>query len=253
MNWKIWVALMIVACLLLACWGSSVILSKLHGNSVSFFLADFSAKLHAACHFPGSDYKVTRAWYDDKPKTYCVRLSSASSPDSSFSLAYNHIGVLVYNSYEEDVINKENTAIRLSSEYGAKVKDSLTSIPNFTMSFYQGRLDWKTADHPRDGTHCIISNELDLDGVYDLAELGSKAGILSINIQAKSADAVTIENLAEILLSIRETLDQANLPFYTIACRFYYSDHNDIRVSGLLYEDIYEEDFETRIYDALII
>ena len=99
----------------------------------------------------------------------------------------------------------------------------------------------------------IISNELDLDGVYDLAELGSKAGILSINIQAKSADEVTIENLAEILLSIRETLDQANLPFYTIACRFYYSDQNDIRVSGLLYEDIYEEDFETRIYDALII
>lgn len=252
MSWKIWVALMIVVCLLLACWGSSVILSKLHSNSVSFFLADFSAKFHVACHFPGSDYKVTRTWYDDKPKTYCVRLSSASSPDSGFTLAYNHIGVLVNNSYEEDVIERRNTAKRLSTEYGAKVEDALISASSFNMSFYQGRLNWIPPGYTYESDCCIISNELDLDGVHDLAELGSKAGILSINIQAKSADAVTIENLAEILLSIRETLDQANLPFYTIACRFYYY-HNDISVSGLLYEDIYEEDFETRIYDALII
>jgi len=251
---QIMIPLLIVFGILLAGWIGSAILHDIPDNFVSCALAEFSANLYKAQHHPASDYQVGKARYDEKSENYFVTLSSDASPDSRFSLEYSHIGILVGDSYKYRVTQRANTAIRLSNAYAYAVYETLT-VQSDSAEFYRAaHLQYQVADGPYDDAHYIISGELELDGTYDLAELGAKAGYVWINVSVDSAELVTVENLAEILLYVRETLDQAGLPFYTIDCLFEYCNGTHSKrmdLDGFLYEDIYEEGLVTRLSEAL--
>lgn len=247
------ITLMIAGVLLAVC-VSNTILGSNPGNPVSTALAGFSAQLYKVTHHPSSDYEIGAVQYDEKSERYCVGFSSAQSADSYFTLEYNPIGILVRNSYENRVEKRGNTAIRLSHEYNAAVMEALTAAPYPAEFLCTARLSWQHADGPFDSDHYIISDELELDGHYDLAELGAKAGSVWIRVEVDSPDDVSVEKLAETLQHIRKTLDQAGLPFYGIDCLLIYPNGTYTKCLDLkdfLCEDIFEEDLEVRLEEAL--
>lgn len=207
-------------------------------------------KAYLAQHYPDSDYEISSISFDDKYKNYIVSISSPSIADSWFTMTYDDDGTFMANSYEDQVVKKTNTAIRLSNEYNAAVDAVLETTSPWNDFRCVGRLMWRTSDRNNGEPYYIISDELELDASYDLTELGAKAGSLSLHVDVDSAKEVSMENLADILLYVRQTLDEADLPFYMVDCILDY--HNGtkskrLEVEEYLYEDIYEEDFEARL------
>ena len=252
---KILVFLIITVGILLAGWVGNAILLNSPGNPVSHALARLSANQYISNNHPDSDYEISTVWYDEKSELYCVELTSTYSADSHFTLEYNQIGMLIRNSYEYLVAKKSNTAIRLSNEYNSAVKEVLTTTPYSAELHCVGTLLWQCTDGTHDDAHYINSGELMLDGTYDLTELGAKAGDIWIKVKVNSADLVTVKNLAEILLYVRETLTHAGLPFYRIDCLLEYPNGTSskrIDLDGFLYENIFVEGLESRIEEALI-
>ena len=103
-----------------------------------------------------------------------------------------------------------------------------------------------------------MTQDLILDKIYDIRELGRQAGRLIVYVDS---DTITFELAANILLDIREEFDEANIPFRAIdftlqpplpeeGPRTGFEIHFD----NFPYEDIYEEGLEDRIkaaHDAL--
>lgn len=211
-------------------------------------------KAYLAQHYPDSDYEISSISFDDKYKNYIVSISSPSSADSWFTMTYDDDGTFMANSYEDQVVKKTNTAIRLSDEYAAAVKEALSAIPNCTVSAQAGRLLWSHPDDSHPDPRYIVSEELQLDGAYDLAVLGKQAGDIWLRVEVDYANGATVENLAQILLYVRKVLDEANLPFYQIRCRLNYrsgGNSKELVLDDFLYDDIYEEGLEERLLKAL--
>lgn len=149
---------------------------------------------------------------------------------------------------------KWNTAVRLNNEYTTAMNAVLASAPKLAEIGYASDLSVHLPNDSWDSAHSISSDELELDGVYDLAELGARAGYVLIIVEVDSAQAVTVERLAETLLNVRKAVDQAGIPFYNIDC---FVDYNNgtyskhMRLRDFLYEDIYEENLERRVLEAL--
>lgn len=99
--------------------------------------------------------------------------------------------------------------------------------------------------------YALITNELELDGIYDVNELGAKAGKLTIYVYD---DTVTVERLAEIILDIKGMLDDAGVRFYVMDCVLEYPKPESgewkqgrVEVMDFLSSDIYEEGFVDRV------
>lgn len=99
--------------------------------------------------------------------------------------------------------------------------------------------------------YALITNELELDGIYDVNELGAKAGKLTIYVYD---DAVTVERLAEIILDIKGMLDDAGVRFYVMDCVLEYPKPESgewkqgrLEVMEFLCSDIYEEGMADRV------
>lgn len=244
------ITLIVISVILLAEWKCSAILDEKPGNMVSTGLAERSAKRYLQENHPDSDYRISSVDYNDKDERYYVTLILPGSADSQFTLGYDSKGRMETNSYERMVTRKANTAIRLSDDYAAAVDKTLDT----EQWRAAGWLQWNTINGSYDDSNCFFSDDLQLDGVYELSELGAKAGCLWVTVNVDSANAVTVEGLAESLLSIRKTMDEANLPFCKIDCRLQYANGTSskrLEVEDFLYEKIYEQDMETRVEEAL--
>lgn len=215
--------------------------------------AESAAEKYLQEHHFGSDYEISSVYRDEKSVLYYVSITSPSSVDRGFQLGYDTQGKLKYNSYEYHVVQKGNVAIRLSNEYGSAIEDTITaSLPQYDVRC-NGSLSWSTAP-PYDDPHTLFPGTLELDASYDLTEFGRKYGSLWCQVEVNSAKAVTVENLAEILLHLRETAEQAGLPFYMIDCDLAYPKGTNSRrlsVKDFLFEDIYEENLEARLEEAM--
>ena len=215
--------------------------------------AESAAEKYLQEHHSGSDYEISSVYRDEKGVLYYVSITSPSSADRGFRLGYDTKGNLKYNSYASFVVQKGNVAIRLSDEYGTAINDTIkASLPHYDVRCV-GSLLWSTAP-PHDDPHILFPGTLELDASYDLTEFGKKYGSLWVQVEVNSAEAVTVENLAEILLYLRKTAEQAGLPFYVIDCYLDYSNGTHSRrlvVKDFLYEDIYEENLEVRLEEAL--
>ena len=248
------IPLIVVACVLLMGWLFNNYLRSTQDNPVSIALAEFSANQYIKQNPTVSGYRIDWVASNEKNENYWVRLSLPGSADSYFELEYNHIGVLLRNTYENYVTKKWNTAVRLNNEYTTAMNAVLASAPKLAEIGCASDLSVHLPNDSWDSAHSISSDELELDGVYDLAELGARAGYVLIIVEVDSAQAVTVERLAETLLNVRKAVDQAGIPFYNIDC---FVDYNNgtyskyMRLRDFLYEDIYEENLERRVLEAL--
>lgn len=247
------IAAFLVAVALIAglCWFAN----GLVGNPISKLLATNTAKQYLQDHHPDTDYQLDAVTFNFKFVCYNAYFSSPSSPDSSFTLMLGMDGKIVQDYYEAHVTNRENTARRLENEYRAAVGKVLDN-PAFPYDCHigYGELQFIPKEYKNEAdvpSYALITNDLELDGIYDINELGAKAGALTIYIYD---DTVSVERLAEIILDIKAMLDDSGVSFYVMDCVLEYPKPESgqwtegrVEVMEFLYSDIYEEGMVERV------
>lgn len=238
--------------------GVCVFANSLVGNPISKMLATQTAEKYLEENHPGKDYQLDGVTFSFKLICYYAYFSSPSSPDSSFSLMLGMDGKIIHDYYENNVLTGWNTARRLSDEYRAaagKVLDN-PAFP-YHIDIGYGDLEFiseEYKDAPEVPDYALITNNLELDGIYDIGELGAKAGKLTIYIWD---DTVTAERLAQIMLDMKKMLDDAGVRFYIMDCVLQYPKPEEgewkqdrVEVMDFLCADIYEEGMVERVAAA---
>lgn len=235
--------------------GVCLFANSLVGNPISKLLATNTAKQYIKENYPNKDYQLDGVTFNFKFVCYNAYFTSPSSPDSSFTLMLGMDGKIVHDYYEDHVTNRGNTARRLEAEYRAAVSKVLDD-PAFPYNSHiaYGELQFIPEEFKNaEGVppYALVTNELELDGIYDINKLGAKAGKLTIYVYD---DTVTAERLAEIVLDIRKMLDYAEVSFYIMDCVLEYPkpesgqwQQGRVEVMDFLYENIYEEGMVERV------
>ena len=242
-----------VAALLLV--GVCILANGFFGNPVSKALATHTAKKYLAENYAHTDFRIESVSFNFKDTDYHACVFSPSSIDSSFTLCLDMWGKLRYDTYEDRVLSGWNTADRISREYRAAV-DGVLNSPAFSYDENIGFGDFEF--YPRAHLeqysvpeYALITEDLTFDGTFDVSALGAKHGKLTIYIDT---DAITYENLSEILLDIKRIFDEAEVGFYVIDLVLEYPKPEDgtrkegrVEVREFLYADIYEDGLTERV------
>ena len=228
--------------------------NSLVGNPISNLLAKKSAEKYIAETYPASDYTIEETGYSFKDGNYYVHVVSPSSMDTKFSISINWMGKVVYDWYET-VESKMVTAQRLDSDY-RNLCDSIFSSALFP---YPSDLVFGTLNYgDRESMEYIAKNEqniyrknylttedLVLDGIYDVGELGNTYGSLCLYVDTENC---TEQMAAEVLLQTKKLFDQAGVGFHDIDLTLQHPRDEDGNRSGesfhmlsFLYEDIQED------------
>ena len=227
------------------------------GNPVSEYLATKNAEIYLEENYQGTDYFVDDVSYDFKTGSYYVHIKAPDSLDKSFTLYAGTNGKIIFDTYESAVLGKWNTASRISTEYFDKTRAILSrdDFP-YNQHIAYGEIFFKESGVP-DGEdipdYALSTSDLVLDGVYDISELGAKAGKLTVYIYDED---ISVERLSEILLGIKEFLDDNGVTFYVIDCILEYPKPEDenapwkegrTEVMNFLCKDIYQEGMTDRV------
>ena len=235
--------------------GVCIFANSLVGNPISKMLATNTAKQYIKENHPDMDYQLDGVTFNFKFVCYNAYFSSPSSPDSSFTLMLGMDGKIIQNYYEAHVIERGNTARRLDEEYRDAVGKVLDN-PSFPYNSHidYGELQFIQEEYRNAAgvpPYALITNELELDGIYDVNELGAKAGKLTLYVYD---DTVSVERLAEIILDIKGMLDDAGVRFYVMDCVLEYPKPESgewkqgrVEVMDFLCSDIYEEGLVERV------
>lgn len=235
--------------------GVCVIANAFVGNPISKHIATNIAEKHLEEKYSDRDFKIEKVIYNLKDGNYHAFIKSPSSIDSHFTVLIDMWGNLKIDNYEDSVLTGWNTANRLGNVYREKVDEILDSqsFP-YAVDIGFGDIEFIPTDYAKDPSvpdYAIIIEDLKFDGEYDINELGSKAGKLTIYI---NDETVSYERLAEIILDIKKIFDDANLKFYALDFVLEYSKNENgtkkegrVEVRDFLYADIYEEDMIERV------
>lgn len=242
--------------------GVGLFANSLVGNPISKAIAKNTAEKYIKENYGNTDCKLESISYSFKDEYYHAHVSSESSIDTHFSLLINGLGQLKYDNYESSVTNGWNTAQRIGMDY-RKVADEILKSKQlpYNMFIAYGELiftHWD-AETEENGVHhipsyALITDELTLDGYYNVNKLGADAGKITVYI----ADSmVSVERMSEILLDIRMCFDDAGVGFHAIDCVLEYprdengfAEDGRIEVMDFLYSDIYEEGLTDRIEES---
>jgi len=250
------IAALVAALVLIA--GVGWFANEVVGNPVSKMLAKNTAERHLEENYAGTDFYIERVNYSFKDCNYYVYIESPGSIDSSFTICVSRSGKLKWDSYEDRVLNKQNTADRLSMEYRRMVDEVLDGPKiSFMHDIGYGDLVIISREYiDMEGVveYVIPAQELELDGQYDVRELGARAGKLVLYVQDES---VTVERAAEILLEVKSVMDEAEVPFFATDFVLQYPKNEDstwpegrVEVIEFLWSDIYEEGMAERVRAA---
>ena len=233
--------------------------SGLLGNPISKELANNTAKKYIDKNYSHMDLNISKIYYNFKDGSYHAYVKSPTSKDTHFTISISHLGKIQYDSYEDNVTNKNNTYKRINDEYDEKVKKVFEdkSCP-YKSDICFGELKEITSKELDDEytdfgvKYGIDKSKLELDKSYDINEMGKKYG--HIVFYADDED-VSIKRASEILLDIKNILDERDVSFYAIDFTLEKPRKEDeenqnektINIQEFLYSDIYENGLENRI------
>ncbi|MBP0969495.1 MAG: hypothetical protein J5744_05045 [Oscillospiraceae bacterium] len=244
--------------------------NALIGNPVSRFLARRAAVKHVEEKYPDSGFVLDPPTFNFKTGGYYVNVSSPDSIDTHFSIAFDMSGRLIYDTYAEYVTGGQNTRVRLENEY-RELTDRVFESPLFP---YDCDMDYGSLSiYPKAditgpyvfcGTnengipeYAMAIEELELDRVYDISAVGSRCGVLIIDV---SSETVSVKKAAEVMLGIKKSFDDAGIGFAAMEFTLKYpkgtvKDYFDgaVYIHNFLSSDIYDEGMEERVrqaYDA---
>lgn len=241
--------------------GIGVFANALVGNPVSKYLAEKSAEKVIEENHPDKDFYIERVFYSFKDGFYHISVNSPSSPDSKFTIMSNFIGKVVLNTYDDVIKNKRNTADRLWKEY-RDATDKILESPSFPYEAHIAFGDIEFRDRESIGVdfmlpdYGIVTDTLELDGYYDIMELGKKAGHITLYVYDED---VSVKRLCQILLDVKDILNKSGIEFYAIDCVIEYprpENENEqqkegrVEVVNFPCEDIYEKGLADRVAEA---
>lgn len=237
-----------IALILGICW----VANGLNGNPISKMLAKKAANAYLAEHFPDTDYYIQELGFSFKFSNYYAHVRSETSMDTQFTLDIDMLGHVYFDTYES-VTAGFVTARRVEQEY-RELTDQIFENPSF---IYKSEIQYGTLEiYPQEAfdaphvtdipEYALVQDELILDKIYDVRELGRQAGHLIVYIDNQE---LSFENTANILLDIREIFDSANIPFYAIDLTLR-TNGERINFDHFPYEDIYEDGLIERIKAA---
>jgi len=251
-TWKIFTSV-IVSLLMLG-----IFVSAFNGNPLTKIFVTIQAKHYIAQTYGDTDFEVEKVELHDKdPHLYFAYIVSPGSVDSHFIVSIDRWGKIEHDSYQNRVLSGLNTADRLKVEYRDRVEAVVTS-PTFPYRVTRVTATIRFVPKEMKGTsgvpkYALIANDLTLDASFD-ADFGAKAGELHITI---TDDTVSAERLAEILLDLKQILDNEGVPFYVITCNLadpdpatWREDGGRLQLIHFLSSDIYEQGMVERVREA---
>ena len=235
------------------------------GNPVSHALASKAAKAYLSDRFSDTDYEMERITYSFKDGRYHAFMVSPTSIDGDFSVCFSMMGEYCYDTYDS-VQDGWNTAQRLNSEY-RKLTDTILNDPALpydntqVYSIMFGELEIYPKEFIDDPNvhdipdYSLVQDDLELNKIYDIKELGTKAGHLILYVDN---EVISVEETARIMLDFRSMFDEADIPFYAMDFVLRHpraedgtSDDEEIRINDFLDQNIYEEGLTDRIETAI--
>lgn len=253
---KIVALIVAIALIVGVCWFANA----LNGNPISKMLAEKAADNYLEEHYSETDYYIEKLGFSFKSTCYYAHVRSEISMDTQFTLYIDMIGNVYFDTYD-DVLRGAITARRLEQEY-RDLTDQIFDNPSFpypsdigygTLEIYpQEALDDPQVNDIPD--FALVQQDLVLDQIYDIRELGRQAGHLIVYVEN---DTISFELAAQIMLGIRAEFDKANIPFRTMDFVLQLPlpeegprPDEEVRVKDFRYEDIYEEGLIDRIKAA---
>ncbi len=229
------------------------------GNPLSKYLATKTVNEYLSQTYGDTDFYVESVNYNFKFGNYYARVKSPSSIDTHFNISTDKWGNFQSDTYESRVLGRFNTAQRIDEEY-LNLANTVFESPDFP---YCGDISFGIIEcFPESELgqsyvpeYALNQNKLVLDEEYDISALGAKHGHIVLYVQNEDVSA---KKSAEILLHVKEILDEGGVPFYAIDFVLRkpkpldgtpWSDEQ-ISVENLLYTDIYPENFGERIQQA---
>ena len=251
--WKMAAMIAAIALILGLLWmGESLV-----GNPISKRRAQNAARQHLEAVYPGTDFVLDQVGYSFKDGGYYAHVTSPSSEDSAFTLAFDHWGKFRWDSYEDRVVHRENTARRVDLEYRQLAEKVLSQMEHYDPDGIQvARLELERRDwmqHEDCSPYAMAFEDLELDRVYDVGELGAQCGTVIFYVDT---DDVTPEHAARLMLEIRRVMDQAGVGFrgLDLVLREPPKENaprdKELHVEAFPYEDIVDEGLERRILEA---
>lgn len=252
---------LVIVLIALLIWFGNIML----GNPVSHALASKAAQTFLSDRFSNTDYEMERITYSFKDGRYHAFMVSPTSIDGDFSVCFSMLGEYCYDTYDS-VQDGWNTAQRLNSEY-RKLTDTILNDPALPYDNTQiysimfGELEIYPKEFIDDPNihdipdYSLVQDDLELNKIYDIKELGAKAGHLVLYVDN---DLISVEETARIMLDFRARFDAEGIPFYAMDFVLRHprtedekSDDEEITINDFLYQDIYEEGLTDRIEIAI--
>ena len=224
------------------------IYNAFNGNAISKVVARHAGWEYIKSQYPDKDLFIGKVGYDFKMNGYYVDVASKSEQDVYFDVYVDSFGHIQGDNYE-NVTSGWNTWIRLNGQYEDLVNTVFQEMKlESDICFGEIGILEKEANDYQESVGVKLST-LELNKDYDIKELGSQYGNLTVYVQD---DIVTAQRAAEILSKIKKCFDENNVPFKTI--HFVLQDKektfdNDIYVQNFRYEDIMEEGLVKRIIE----
>ena len=238
------------------------------GNPVSYILTRHSANRYMEENFSDTDFKTSAVGYNFKTGGYYVNVDSPTSLDRHFTVYFDGWGKYRYDTYES-ITDLTNTISRLDSEYRKLVKSKLyegNGILNSGIAFGEFRIagiyeihsytteDGSTEYYTLDKEYGLDRSKLEIDGEYDIRELGRTGGQITLDIHDEE---VTVQRAAELLLEVKAFLDAQDVPFCGINFQLRPPRNENGQNTGeaiwlfdFLYSDIYEEGLIDRVQES---
>ena len=218
MKWNLKRVLALSAALVLI-GGVAWFANALNGNPLSKMLAKSTAERYLAENYGDTDYYIDHVSYNFKDENYHAFVRSPSSVDTTFTISLTMLGSLQGDTYD-NVLSGWNTALRLDEEYRA-LADRVLEDPAFPYQCHIGysRLEIypaellnspEAASEVPGSDYALNQDELILDHIYDIPELGRQAGHLILYLEE---EPVTFEAAADMMLDLKARFDEAGVPF----------------------------------------
>lgn len=233
------------------------------GNPISKAIANNTAKKYIEENYYDMNLEVSDAFYSFKSGSYYVDVKSPTSKDTYFSISISSLGKIEYDSYEDNVIKKFNTYIRLNELYDKKIQSVFDNneFPYKSDISYGELREMPSKDSDSEYTefgpaYGLNLSELELDKDYNINKIGKKSG--HIVFYAQDED-ISIKRASEILLDIKNILDEKNVSFHAIDFTLekpregeqVNPEDKSISIEQFLYSDIYENGIENRMKKAI--
>lgn len=175
------------------------------GNPISKSLAKKDIKKYLAATYANTDYKLQRVSFNFKFHEYNGYIISPSSEDSNFSITWRD-GKILYDSFDFNVTERQNTLHRYETEAREQIDTLLSSIPEANISDVH-------VIFCKDYYESDLSSSLVLDSPYDKSlELP-----LDLTISCDSSNPA-LEEYASILSQAHAILTEQgyHIDYYSI-------------------------------------